>query len=198
MSSTTLDAGKAIKIHGHVSATPEMIASLLGGQVSNTVDSDCDLAIFAINPAAGIDSQTIDLWRGYDEYQTPRMVLISVLDGVEMDFDDGVLIANRVFDQLVTPFLVLHGESGTPIGTISLRDLTTCDYSKNPPVIEPADSELIEMVQDFREEYLEQMEGMDETAFAAGIIFPAIPINISNRLGLDIVKRYLDLLPSSS
>jgi hypothetical protein len=198
MSSTSHDAIKSIKIYGHVSATPEQFAQILSGKVSTEVDPECDAAIFLINPSAGIDNPTIDAWRGFDEFQTPRMVLVTVLDGMEMDFDDAVLVANRVFDPLVTPYLVLHGESGSPIGTISLSDLTTRDYSTTPPASGESDSELQELVKDFRDEYLEQMVEMEDGAFAAGILFPAIPVNPANGMGLDIAKEYLDHLPSRS
>ncbi|CAN2200979.1 hypothetical protein MCEMRE196_00790 [Candidatus Nanopelagicaceae bacterium] len=198
MKSTSQDAMKNIKIYGHVSATPETLAQLLGGVVAVDVDSEADVAIFAVNPSAGIDASTIELWRGYDELQTPRMVLVTVLDGMDMDFDDAVLVANRVFDPLVTPFLVLHGESGTPIGTISLEDLSTRDYSTNPPSDGHADEELQLLVKDFQDEYLELMVEMEDGAFAAGILFPAIPINPVNGLGLDIATKYLAELPSSS
>jgi hypothetical protein len=198
MESTSQDAMKNIKIYGHVSATPETIAQLLGGVVSDEADPEVDVAIFAVNPAAGIDASTIELWRSFDELQTPRMVLVTVLDGMELDFDDAVLVANRVFDPLVTPYLVLHGDSGTPIGTISLTDLSTRDYSSNPPVDGHADEELQTLVKDFQEEYLELMVEMEDGAFAAGILFPAIPINPVNGLGLDIAKSYLAELPSSS
>lgn len=198
MSSTTDDAGKSIKIYGHVSAMPEQIAQLVGGVTSNEVDPECDVAIFVVNPAAGIDNETIELWRAFEEFQTPRIVAVTVLDGMELDFDDAVMVANRVFDPLVTPYLVLHGESGTPIGTISLVDLTTKDYSTTPPTIGVSDSELQDLVKDFREEYLELMVEMEEGAFAAGIIFPGIPVNPANGLGIDIVKSYLEELPSSS
>ena len=198
MESTSQDAMKNIKIYGHVSATPETIAQLLGGVVSDEADPEVDVAIFAINPAAGIDAATIELWGSFDELQTPRMVLVTVLDGMEMDFDDAVLVANRVFDPLVTPYLVLHGDSGTPIGTISLTDLSTRDYSSNPPVNGHADEELQTLVKDFQAEYLELMVEMEDGAFAAGILFPAIPINPVNGLGIDIAKSYLAELPSSS
>jgi hypothetical protein len=198
VSSTNQDSGKRLKIFGHVSATPQSYANALGGVVASEVDPECDAAIFAINPAAGIDNETIELWRSFDEYQTPRLVVVGVLEGVEMDFDDAVLLANRVFDPLVTPYLVLHGESGTPIGTISLEDLTTKDYSTNPPTDGHADSELAELVADFQSEYREQMLEMEDGAFAAGLLFPAVPVNFSNGLGVDIVKKYLEELPSSS
>ena len=198
MSSTTQDAVKSIKIYGHVSAMPEKIAELLGGTVSQEADPESDVAIFVINPAAGIDNSTIEIWRGFDEFQTPRMVLVTVLDGMEMDFDDAVLVANRVFDSLVTPYLVLHGDSGTPIGVISLADMRTTDYSTVPPTADIADQELQEIVRDFRDEYLDQMMEMESGAFAAGILFPAIPINPTNELGLQEVREFLAELPSSS
>jgi hypothetical protein len=198
MGSTSQDANKALRIYGHVSATPEKFATIFGAPTALEVDPTCDAAIFAINPSAGIDSRTIELWRGFDEYQTPRLVVVTVMDGFEMDFDDAVLLANRVFDELVTPYLVLHGENGMPIGTISLQDLTTVDYSTNPPTVSLADDELQEIVKDFREEFLDQMIEMEEGAFAAGILFPAIPVNPANGLGVDLVLKYLEELPSRS
>lgn len=197
MNSTSHDAVKSINIYGHISAQPEQIAQLFGAQVSNEVDPACDVAIFAINPSAGIDNESIEIWREFDELQTPRLVVVTVLDGMELDFDDAVMVANRVFDQTVTPHLVLHGESGSPIGTISLADYSTTDYSTNPPTIGHADDELKELVTEFRDEYLERIEEMEDGAFAAGILFPAIPLNLSNKLGVKIVEDYLSELPSS-
>lgn len=198
MQSHDHDSVKNIKIYGHVSASPELLAQSLGAQVGIAPDPEIDAAIFAINPSAGIDVPTIELWRSFDELQTPRMVLVTVLDGMELDFDDAVLVANRVFDPLVTPYLVLHGDSGTPIGTISLTDMTTRDYTSTPPAVAIADDELQELVKDFREEFMQQMIEMEEGAFAAGILFPAIPVNPANGLGLDIAQAYLEELPSRS
>jgi hypothetical protein len=198
MNSTSLDAVKSINIYGHVSAHPEQIADALGGTVMKDVDPSCDVAIFAVNPAAGIDNDTIEMWRAFDDLQTPRMIAVTVLEGMELDFDDAVMLANRVFDQTITPYLVLHGENGSPIGTISLETLKTLDYSTNPPTVDDADDELVDVVQEFRDEYLERIEEMEDGAFAAGIIFPAIPLNLANGLGLDVIKGYLAELPSSS
>ncbi len=198
MSSSSQDAAKTINIYGHVSAAPEKIAKTFGAQVSTVVDEDCDLAIFAINPAAGIDPVTIEYWRGFDELQTPRLIVVTVIEGTELDFDDAVMLANRVFDQTVTPYLVLHGETGSPIGLISLADLNTVDYSTTPPTLGEADEELRQVVEDFREEYFLQMEEMEDGAFVAGILFPALPLNLSNQLGVDLVNAYINELPSRS
>jgi selenocysteine-specific translation elongation factor len=62
------------------------------------VHSDSDLAIFAINPSAGVDQETIELWAELGEYQIPRLVVVTHLwKNEEADFDDAVMIANRVF-----------------------------------------------------------------------------------------------------
>jgi hypothetical protein len=46
-------------------------------------------------------------------------------------------------------------------------------------------------VQEFRDEYLELVTSMGEGAFAAGVLFPAIPLWIEKGIGVDIVKHYL-------
>ena len=197
MPSTSTERVIHASIYGHVSATPELFATIFDAHHERVVNYDADVAIFLINPAAGIDNETIENWRNLDEVQIPRIVVITVMDGMELDFDDAVMVANRVFDSVVTPYLVLHGENGTPIGTISLDNFETIDYSTNPRTIARADAELEELVSEFREEYLEKMVEMEEGAFAAGILFPAIPVNPFNGLGIDIVQKYLSELPGS-
>ncbi len=187
-----------IHVYGHVSASPAAIASTFAGAVSEKAEPDSDLAIFAINPSAGIDAQTISLWQELDDFQIPRLVLVNGLEGQELDFDDAAMLASRVFDQVITPYLVLHSDDGEPIALIRLQNLEIIDYSTNPPTTRHCDPEHEELVREFRDEYLEQTSEMDEGAFAAGIIFPAIPINLNKGIGVDVVHRYIDLLPSSS
>jgi translation elongation factor EF-G len=198
MSSPSANPVKRIHVYGHASASPKSVASAFGATVSESPEADSDLAIFAINPAAGIDQQAIDNWAALDDFQIPRLVVVNGLEGQELDFDDAVMVANRVFTQLITPYLVLHGDDGEPTALIRLQDLQIIDYSKNPPALGPSDPEHEELVREFREEYLEQMSEMDEGAFAAGILFPAIPINLIKGIGVDVVQGYIDLLPSRS
>ena len=198
MSSPSANTVKRIHVYGHASASPQSVASAFGATVSESPESDSDLAIFAINPAAGIDQQAIDNWAALDDFQIPRLVVVNGLEGQELDFDDAVMLANRVFTQLITPYLVLHDDNGEPTALIRLQDLQIIDYSKNPPALGPSDPEHEELVREFREEYLEQISEMDEGAFAAGILFPAIPINLLKGIGIDVVQGYIDLLPSRS
>ena len=189
-----MSSPKRIHVYGHVSAQPQAIANLFGAQVTSEVIADSDLAIFAINPAAGIDQNTIDQWQALSDFQLPRLVVVNELEGSDADFEDAIMLANRVFDQLVTPYLVLHSETGSPIALISLSDLQILDYGTNPPTVSAGEHEHEEMVAEFREEYLEDIAGAGEGAFAAGLLFPAIPIVVSNGIGIDIVKSYIDQL----
>ena len=189
-----MNSQKRIHVYGHVSAQPQAVANLFGAQLANEIVAESELAIFAINPAAGIDQQTIDQWQALSDYQLPRLVVVNELDGSDADFEDAIMLANRVFDQLVTPYLVLHSETGSPIALISLGDLKIIDYSTNPPTISPSESEHQELVAEFCEEYLEDLAAAGDSAFTAGLLFPAIPIVISNGLGVDIVKSYIDLI----
>ena len=198
MSSPSANAVKRIHIYGHASASPQSVATALGATFSDTPESESDLAIFAINPSAGIDQKAIENWAALDDFQIPRMVVVNGLEGQELDFEDAVMVANRVFDQLVTPYLVLHDDAGEPAALIRLQDLQIIDYSSNPPLVRASDPEHEELVREFREEYFELTSEMDEGAFAAGILFPAIPINLIKGIGLDVVQSYIDLLPSSS
>jgi hypothetical protein len=198
MSSPSSLPVKRIHVYGHVSASPQTVAHCFGGVLANTPEFESDLAIFAINPSAGIDAPTIEHWSALDEYQIPRLVVVNGLDGHEMDFEDAVMVANRVFDQLVTPFLVLHDDTGEPAALIRLQDLEIIDYSTNPPTKRHSEPEHEELVREFRDEYFEQMSEMDDGAFGAGIIFPAIPINLQKGIGVDVVQSYIDSLPSGS
>ena len=181
-----------IHVYGHASAEPEMVAETFGALYTQEVHSQSDLAIFAINPSAGVDQETIALWAELDEFQIPRLVVVTHLEKQEADFDDAVMIANRVFSPMATPYLVLHEEAGLPIALISLSDLTIIDYSTTPPTTGMCEPEHETLVQEFRDEYIELVQASGEDAFAAGLLFPAIPLWIEKGIGVDIVKRYID------
>jgi hypothetical protein len=180
-----------IHVYGHSSAEPGLVAQTFGATVANTVHSQSDLAIFAINPAAGVDQETIQQWADLDEFQIPRLLVVTHLEKLEADFDDAVMIANRVLAPMATPYLVLHDELGLPIALISLSDLSIIDYSTKPPTVKPCEPEHETLVQEFRDEYLELIQASGEDAFAAGLLFPAIPLWIEKGIGVDIVNRYI-------
>jgi hypothetical protein len=194
MPTSTSGAVKRIHVYGHVSASPQAVASTFGGLTGQSPGSETDLAIFSINPSAGIDPETISHWAAFDDFQTPRMVLVSGLDGQELDFEDAVMVANRVFDQLVTPYLVLHSDDGSPAALISLEDLTIRNYLHGLAVISESEPEHKELVADFAEEYQDLIDSSGEDAFSAGLLFPAIPVNLENGIGIDVLVSYLKQL----
>jgi len=138
-----------------------------------------------------VDQETISRWAELDEFQIPRLVVVTHLEKQEADFDDAVMIANRVFSAMATPYLVLHDEAGLPIALISLADLSIVDYSTTPPTARMSDPEHKTLVQEFRDEYLELVQASGEQAFAAGLLFPAIPLWIERGIGVDIVHGYI-------
>lgn len=181
----------SIAVYGHESADPAAVAAALGGHVAHSAEPQIDVAIFAVNPSMGIDQTTIDIWSAYDEFQTPRILVVTHLENQEADFDDAVMLANRVFDFMATPYLVLHDEAGLPCALISLETMQITDYSTVPPMERPCEPEHEVLVQEFRDEYLELTSSLGAGAFAAGVLFPAIPMWIEKNLGVDIVKNYI-------
>jgi hypothetical protein len=183
-----------IHVYGHSSAQPALVARCFSGVTPEQVSADADLAIFAIDPSAGIDQVTIDQWLALDEFQIPRLVVVTGLEKQEADFDDAVMIANRVFDQMITPYLVLHDEAGFPIALISLQDLTIINYSTTPATKVPSEPEHQTLVQEFRDEYIELLQALGEESFAAGLMFPAIPLWIERGIGVDMVNGFISEL----
>lgn len=180
-----------ISVYGHSSANPESVAALFGGKHVSEADGSEDVAIFVINPNSGVDEQTIANWGALDDFQTPRLIVVTELDSGEADFDDAVLLANRLFDQVVTPYLVLHDDLGAPCALISLETQEIIDYSEALEKTIPSDPEHKTLVSEFVDEYASHLAVMGEGAFAAGLLFPAIPLIINKRIGVEIVKKYL-------
>ena len=188
---------KRFALYGHPSAATSALSEALSISIANEVDSELSAAIFAINASSGVDQRTIELWHEFDELLMPRILVVTGFNEGLQDFDDAVLIARRVLDEVATPFLVLHDDNGNPCALIDLESMKIFDYRKNE--ISEAEPEHFDLVQDFREEYLEQKEAAGENGFSSGIFFPAIPILLNDpefNLGVDIVKRYLEELPS--
>ncbi len=181
----------SIHVFGHESACPAEIAHLFAGQYPAPTQSHCDVAVFVINPNTGIAAETITEWESLNELMTPRIIIVTGFDSGEGDFDDAILLANRVFDQTTTPYLVLHDDAGNACALISLETLDITDYSTTPPSKRPCDPEHATLVGEFREEFLSNKEMMGDDAFSAGLVFPAIPVSIDKNIGVEIVNNLL-------
>ena len=183
-----------VHIYGHESAFLNEVAAEFLGKVCDSVEIESDLAIFAVNPNSGISPETIAIWGSLDDYLMPRLIVVTGLTGDDGDFDDAVMLANRVFDNCVTPFLVLHDEVGSPCALISLSDLSITNYQSGVSEVLESEDEHKTLVSEFRDEYLLAIDQMGPDAFAAGLLFPAIPIDFKTGLGLNEVKNYLQQL----
>ena len=135
----------------------------------------CDAFILVINAKTGVSGAMIELWNRVSDRQIPRMIIVNGLELSEIDFDDIVLIINRVLENVVTPYLVLHDELGEPSGLISIADGLVHDYSGTEESNYKADDELLNLVKDFREELTLALSEMDESAYREGIVVPALP-----------------------
>jgi len=152
----------------------------------------CDLALVLINAQEGVSPQLAQWWSAAREKQIPRLIVVTDIDNGEIDFDDIVLIANRILDPVLTPYLVLHGENGEPTGIISLETLETTDYSTTPPTRSPAENDLVELVNDFRTEFFAHRDEFGEAGFADGLLFPAIPYISKFGIGRAEITSYLN------
>lgn len=194
-----METGNIWRLYGHPSAATASLSNALGAPVSEVVDSEIAAAIFAINASSGVDQKTVDLWHQFDELLLPRILVITGFNEGLQDFDDAVVLAKRLLDDVATPVLVLHDDDGSPCALIDLDTLKINNYRNGE--ITDADPEHLELVADFREEYLAQKEAAGEDGFISGIFFPAIPVLLNDpefNLGVDIVKKYLSKLPSLS
>jgi len=194
-----------VLLAGHSSSHPEEVAQALHITKSRIVELDqkvdisedvsqADLFILVISAKTGVSSEMTSTWNYIAERQVPRIVIVNGLEMSEIDFDDIVLIANRVLEPVITPYLVLHDEVGEPVGLISLTDNKVRDYSTKEVNIYDADDELQSLVTDFQKELEESTIEFDSDAFQAGLIVPALPLVSSRQIGVAEFQSYLALV----
>jgi len=163
--------------------------------ITSVALDDCDLALFLVSATDGIVSADHERWRHARELYIPSLVIICDLVTSDIDFEDMSAIASKMLDPVVTPFLILHSDTGTPAALINLQTLKVIDYTQKSPVERLADPEHIELVAEFRAEYLEALDDAGEGSFQAGLMFPAIPWIEGTRIGLDQIAPYLNQVP---
>jgi translation elongation factor EF-G len=172
------------------------LASALGIEVVGFEEADG--AIFVVSANDGIVSADLETWRTARDLYIPSLVVISDLFSSEIDFEDMSAIASKMLDPIVTPYLVLHGDDGAPAALISLESLEVSDYSGAEVGKRAADPEHVELVAEFRTEYLEAVEDAGENSFQAGLLFPALPWIEKTKMGINEIKEYLNLVPTIS
>jgi hypothetical protein len=165
------------------------------GEVPTLDFTELDIFVLVINAQTGISQAMQMVWQQAQERQIPRILLVQNLEDGDIDFDDITLIGSRILENLATPFLVLHGETGNPIGLISLQELKVFDYSKSELDITEADQDLIALVSDFRSEYLEDFAALGNDAFEEGIYAVALPLSAIAGFGFAELQELISRLP---
>ena len=155
-----------------------------------------DVALFLVSAGDGIVSADLEKWRLARELYIPSLVIICDLLASDIDFEDMTAIASKMLDPVVNPYLVLHSEDGKPAALINLESLKILDYSSSSVLETEAEPEHIELVAEFRMEYLEALEDAGDDSFAAGLLFPALPWIEGTRMGIDQILDFLNLFKS--
>jgi hypothetical protein len=153
-----------------------------------------DFFALLVDARSGISPQMIEIWQHYQERQFPRVLLVQGIEFSESDFDDIVLIGNRVLEQFATPYLVLHDEVGSPTALISLEDNIVHDYSGASVTKYPADSEMIELISEFQDEYTQVYRELGAEGFFQGIFAIALPIGSTKTFGIAELNRIIQSL----
>jgi hypothetical protein len=105
-------------------------------------------------------------------------------------------IVGKMLEPVLTPYLVLHEDNGEPIALINLEDQMITDYSNSTVSKILSDVEHRELVLEFKEELQNALAEGGWEQFVQGLIIPAIPLIVKNKLGIAEIKRFLDLIPT--
>jgi len=170
------------------------LASALG--ITSSELESADVAIFLVSAKDGIVRADSDKWLVARELYIPSIVVITDLSAEnETDFEDMAAIAGRILDPVVTPFLVLHLDDGSPVALIELLTQEIREYVAGSLTKRASDHEHQEVIAEFREEYLEEIEAAGEGAFENGLLYPAVPWISGNPMGLIEIAEYLNRIP---
>lgn len=175
-----------------------------------------DAALFVLSAVGGVDALTVQLWHECEAVGLPRAVVVTQLDRARADFDESVVLCQRLLGEGVHPlYLPLHGEGDEVAGLMGLISQRVFDWStgdrveRDPdpqhlPLIDNARADLVEaVIADSEDETLLDRylagEELDqdvviadlETAVARGVFFPVLPMAPLSALGTDELLEVL-------
>jgi hypothetical protein len=182
-----------------ISPENEQIGAVLGLPVAEIDDPTlitADVVLVVASAKNGIDSKVLSNWPTFRELYIPTIVLVIDFEDGDVDFEDMSAIVGKMLEPVLTPYLVLHADDGQPTALINLEDQMITDYSSGKITQIPSDSEHRELILEFKEELASALSEGGWEQFVQGLVIPAIPFIIRNKLGLAEVKRFLDLIPT--
>ena len=175
------------------------IGAVLGLPVAEIDDPTlitADVVLVVASAKNGIDSKVLSNWPTFRELYIPTIVLVTDFEDGDVDFEDMSAIVGKMLEPVLTPYLVLHADDGQPTALINLEDQMITDYSSGKITQIPSDSEHRELILEFKEELASALSEGGWEQFVQGLVIPAIPFIIRNKLGVAEVKRFLDLIPT--
>ena len=182
-----------------ISPEHEQIGAVLGLPVAEIDDPTlitADVVLVVASAKNGIDSKVLSNWPTFRELYIPTIVLVTDFEDGDVDFEDMSAIVGKMLEPVLTPYLVLHADDGQPTALINLEDQMITDYSSGKITQIPSDSEHRELILEFKEELASALSEGGWEQFVQGLVIPAIPFIIRNKLGVAEVKRFLDLIPT--
>ena len=160
--------------------------------------TDAEVVVLLASTKSGIDPEIISQWQSFRESYVPVIIAIVDLENSEVDFEDMSAIVGKMLEPVVTPYLVLHADDGAPTALINLESLQITDYSIGTAVAKESDPEHKDLVKEFSEELLEVLVEGGWEQFVQALIIPAVPLLPEKNLGINEIKRFLNLIPSRS
>jgi len=182
-----------------ISPENEQIGAVLGLPVAEIDDPTlitADVVLVVASAKNGIDSKVLSNWPTFRELYIPTIVLVIDFEDGDVDFEDMSAIVGKMLEPVLTPYLVLHADDGQPTALINLEDQMITDYSSGKITQIPSDSEHRELILEFKEELASALSEGGWEQFVQGLVIPAIPFILRNKLGVAEVKRFLDLIPT--
>lgn len=177
----------------------KQIANLLGlAEIDKLPTSDAEVVVILSSTKNGVDQEILSNWQTFREGYVPVIIVVLDFDEGEVDFEDMSTILGKMLEPVVTPYLVLHADNGKAVGLINLESLQVTDYSTNSGLERESDPEHKELVKEFAEELTDALIEGGWEQFVQGLIIPAIPLKLENSLGVEEIKRFLNLIPSRS
>ncbi len=154
------------------------------------------MVVVIASAKTGIDSNIVKNWITFRELYIPTIVVVTDFEDGDVDFEDMSAIVGKMLEPVLTPYLVLHADTGEPTALINLEDQMITDYSNAKVSKISSDVEHRELVLEFKEELHNALTEGGWDQFVQGLIIPAIPLILKNKLGIAEIKHFLDLIPT--
>jgi len=171
---------------------------LPAAQIDDPTLITADVVVVVASTKTGIDPKVISQWHNFRELYVPTIVAVIDFEDGDVDFEDMSAIIGKMLEPVLTPYLVLHADNGQPTALINLEDQMITDYSTSSVTQLASDAEHRELISEFKDELQNALVEGGWDQFVQGLIIPAIPLIIKNKLGISEIKRFLDLIPTRS